>query len=155
MRVAMGIGTLSWYRSTSSAPSVGPLCVWSQKNIIRKPSPSLYPWTRSKAPEGVDKTSFTARLIVSFRLYGLNFVLCILFTLSPFSTIYSPLLQRGRGRVRPIIHIKNKESFGIFSKGLLFQKNGGYLLSHGFAVPSARTGLTSLFGMGRGGTPTL
>ena len=34
-------------------------------------------------------------------------------------------------------------------------KNGGYLLSHGCAVPSARTGLTSLFGMGRGGTPTL
>ena len=34
-------------------------------------------------------------------------------------------------------------------------KNGGYLLSHGCAVPSARSGLTSLFGMGRGGTPTL
>ena len=48
-----------------------------------------------------------------------------------------------------------KESFGTFSKGLLFSKNGGYLLSHGCAVPSARTGLTSLFGMGRGGTPTL
>ncbi|MEE0119857.1 MAG: hypothetical protein U0I09_09870, partial [Bacteroidaceae bacterium] len=41
-----------------------------------------------------------------------------------------------------------KESFGTFSKGLLFSKNGGYLLSHGCAVPSARTGLTSLFGMG-------
>ena len=37
----------------------------------------------------------------------------------------------------------------------LLMKNGGYLLSHGCAVPSARTGLTSLFGMGRGGTPTL
>ena len=37
----------------------------------------------------------------------------------------------------------------------LLLKNGGYLLSHGCAVPSARTGLTSLFGMGRGGTPTL
>ena len=48
-----------------------------------------------------------------------------------------------------------KESLGTFSKGLLFSKNGGYLLSHGCAVPSARTGLTSLFGMGRGGTPTL
>ena len=34
-------------------------------------------------------------------------------------------------------------------------KNGGYLLSHGCAVPSARAGLTSLFGMGRGGTPPL
>ena len=37
----------------------------------------------------------------------------------------------------------------------LIGKNGGDLLSHGCAVPSARTGLTSLFGMGRGGTPTL
>ena len=35
------------------------------------------------------------------------------------------------------------------------KKNGGYLLSHGCAVPSARAGLTSLFGMGRGGTPPL
>ncbi len=34
-------------------------------------------------------------------------------------------------------------------------KNGGYLLSHCYAVPSAWVGLTSLFGMGRGGTPTL
>ena len=35
------------------------------------------------------------------------------------------------------------------------QKNGGDLLSRGCAVPSARPGLTSLFGMGRGGTPAL
>ena len=35
------------------------------------------------------------------------------------------------------------------------RKNGGDLLSHGYAVPSARTGLTALFGMGRGGTPAL
>ena len=35
------------------------------------------------------------------------------------------------------------------------KKNGGYLLSHGCAVPSARAGLTALFGMGRGGTPPL
>ena len=34
-------------------------------------------------------------------------------------------------------------------------ENGGYLLSHFYAVPSAQLGLTSLFGMGRGGTPTL
>ena len=34
-------------------------------------------------------------------------------------------------------------------------KNGGDLLSHGYAVPSARPGLTSLFGMGRGRTPVL
>ena len=37
----------------------------------------------------------------------------------------------------------------------LLKKNGGYLLSHGCAVPSARAGLTALFGMGRGGTPPL
>jgi hypothetical protein len=34
-------------------------------------------------------------------------------------------------------------------------KNGGYLLSHIIAVPSTWTGLTSLFGMGRGGTLSL
>jgi hypothetical protein len=32
-----------------------------------------------------------------------------------------------------------------------FIKMGGDILSHTNAVPSARTGLTSLFGMGRGG----
>ena len=41
------------------------------------------------------------------------------------------------------------------ARGFLIEKNGGYLLSHGCAVPSARAGLTSLFGMGRGGTPPL
>ena len=34
-------------------------------------------------------------------------------------------------------------------------KIGGYLLSHFYAVPSAWSGLTSLFGMGRGGSLTL
>ena len=34
-------------------------------------------------------------------------------------------------------------------------ENGGDLLSHGCAVPSARLCLTSLFGMGRGGTTVL
>ena len=38
---------------------------------------------------------------------------------------------------------------------LNLEKNGGDLLSHCHAVPSARTGLTALFGMGRGGTPAL
>ena len=33
--------------------------------------------------------------------------------------------------------------------------DGGDLLSHGCAVPSARLCLTSLFGMGRGGTTVL
>lgn len=32
-------------------------------------------------------------------------------------------------------------------------KDGGDLLSHRIAVPSAQVGLTSLFGMGRGGAP--
>ena len=41
------------------------------------------------------------------------------------------------------------------SQRLPEKKDGGYLLSHGCAVPSARAGLTSLFGMGRGGTPPL
>jgi hypothetical protein len=35
-----------------------------------------------------------------------------------------------------------------------FRKDGNDLLSHN-AVPSAQAGLTSLFGMGRGGTPPL
>ena len=35
------------------------------------------------------------------------------------------------------------------------EKNGDYLLSHCYAVPSAWSGLTSLFGMGRGGSLTL
>ena len=91
--------------------------------------------TRSEATEEVDKI---ANLLTAHH-----------------PVLSTPLSCRGAGgRVCPIIH-KNKESPGIFSKGLLFSKNGGYLLSHGCAVPSARTGLTSLFGMGRGGTPTL
>ena len=36
-----------------------------------------------------------------------------------------------------------------------FGKDGDDLLSHINAVPSALAGLTSLFGMGRGGTPPL
>ena len=41
------------------------------------------------------------------------------------------------------------------SLSLTLLKNGGGLLSHCDAVPSAPLGLTSLFGMGRGGSPTL
>ena len=47
---------------------------------------------------------------------------------------------------------ENPQAFLL--KGSPFE-NGGYLLSHFYAVPSAWLGLTSLFGMGRGGTPTL
>ena len=69
--------------------------------------------------------------------------------------MYKHPKQRKQEEVLPNFPQNAKESLGTFSKGLLFSKNGGYLLSHGCAVPSARTGLTSLFGMGRGGTPTL
>ena len=56
----------------------------------------------------------------------------------------------------PIVATSKKTLQAFRLQGLLSSnKNGGYLLSHGCAVPSARTGLTSLFGMGRGGTPTL
>ena len=46
-------------------------------------------------------------------------------------------------------------SFSLLSSVTLLSKNGGYLLSHFYAVPSTWLGLTSLFGMGRGGSPTL
>ena len=49
---------------------------------------------------------------------------------------------------------KEREGFDPLSYPSL-SKIGGYLLSHYFAVPSAWSGLTSLFGMGRGGSLTL
>ena len=56
-------------------------------------------------------------------------------------------------RETPLLTKKeNPQAFLL--KGSPFE-NGGYLLSHFYAVPSAWLGLTSLFGMGRGGTPTL
>ena len=48
------------------------------------------------------------------------------------------------------IKFKIKVLPSIKTTGL--EKNGSYLLSHCYAVPSALQGLTSLFGMGRGGT---
>ena len=45
--------------------------------------------------------------------------------------------------------------FSIFSTQEKKKKTGGDLLSHLLAVPSALKGLTSLFGMGRGGSPSL
>ena len=62
---------------------------------------------------------------------------------------------------RILQHIKQKKESGLrltpplreLSLSLL--KNGGYLLSHFYAVPSTWLGLTSLFGMGRGVSPTL
>ena len=60
-----------------------------------------------------------------------------------------------KATIRPsIVRTYNaKDPPDLLLKGLA--ENGGYLLSHGWAVPSARAGLTSLFGMGRGGTPPL
>ena len=49
--------------------------------------------------------------------------------------------------------IKQKNPGSIKNRGS--GKVGGDLLSHITAVPSALAGLTSLFGMGRGGTPPL
>ena len=40
-------------------------------------------------------------------------------------------------------------------KNLTLEKRRLPTLPHCIAVPSAMSGLTSLFGMGRGGTPTL
>ena len=49
--------------------------------------------------------------------------------------------------------IKIKKARAQLNTGL--KKDGSDLLSHKTAVPSALAGLTSLFGMGRGGTPPL
>ena len=50
---------------------------------------------------------------------------------------------------------KKRHSSKPLATQMPLQKDGGYLLSHCYAVPSARLGLTSLFGMGRGGSPIL
>ena len=67
---------------------------------------------------------------------------------------YYPVLSR---RVRGIKHRgeKRKEPCAIPDAGLhQFKRRRPPTLPHCIAVPSAQTGLTSLFGMGRGGTPT-
>ena len=50
---------------------------------------------------------------------------------------------------------KTRKPLHLPIQGLLSEKNGDYLLSHCYAVPSAWLSLTSLFGMGRGGTSVL
>ena len=68
-------------------------------------------------------------------------------------SLHSPLsVLRQTPSETPSNKKENPQAFLL--KGSLFE-NGGYLLSHFYAVPSAWLGLTSLFGMGRGGTPTL
>ena len=76
---------------------------------------------------------------------------CPLFQLFPPLSACLPICPRFLLLPSCLAAIQKKPS-GIALGGLL-TKNGGYLLSHGCAVPSARAGLTSLFGMGRGGTP--
>ena len=71
----------------------------------------------------------------------------IIFSLSGRLRDMHPLDSAHAGRI-------TTKASGIAPRGFL-KKDGSYLLSHGCAVPSARAGLTSLFGMGRGGTPPL
>ena len=49
---------------------------------------------------------------------------------------------------------QKKESLLLYLQQGLTEKGRSPTLPHCIAVPSAQTGLTSLFGMGRGGTPT-
>ena len=59
----------------------------------------------------------------------------------------------------PALFPQYKNKFATMQKKFIVNlellENGGDLLSHGCAVPSARLCLTSLFGMGRGGTTVL
>ena len=51
---------------------------------------------------------------------------------------------------------KGRGAAGMTARGASILKEGGHLLSRALgAVPSALAGLTSLFGMGRGGAPPL
>lgn len=50
---------------------------------------------------------------------------------------------------------KERDSLGIMSLKRLSPVEGAVTYSPAFAVPSARRGLTSLFGMGRGGALAL
>ena len=55
--------------------------------------------------------------------------------------------------LRPLSHIEKQR--GVILYGQLLSLKTAATYSPTNAVPSARSGLTSLFGMGRGGTPTL
>ena len=68
------------------------------------------------------------------------------------NTLASTWLMGCRKRKKPT---QNWIGFLHGELSLSLLKNGGYLLSHFYAVPSTWLGLTSLFGMGRGGSPTL
>ncbi len=63
---------------------------------------------------------------------------------------FTPREVTSQGHEPRVIYKKKSESVE-----LALSKFGIDLLSHPGAVPSALTGLTSLFGMGRGGSPSL
>ena len=67
---------------------------------------------------------------------------------------FTPLSQSSDKLLQKLLLTKKENPQAYLLEGSPFE-NGGYLLSHFYAVPSAWLGLTSLFGMGRGGTPTL
>src|ERR1700690_3731012 len=79
------------------------------------------------------------------------------FTANPRIKTHLParIEVQGSGRGRPR-HTGNGKGHRDFSQWPLFNA-GNYLLSHTLsrAVPSAQRGLTSVFGMGTGGTPAV
>ena len=126
-------------RAFSLRPSVSRLA----SRLASCLSPSVPPLSR---PVCCDSIATCPRFLPSSRLLPALPALPASFRLPPDppSLPPPPLL--------PGLEVIQKKPSGIALGGLLI-KNGGYLLSHGCAVPSARAGLTSLFGMGRGGTP--
>ena len=60
------------------------------------------------------------------------------------------------GKIKIMMFIYTKKEVPVhLDKNLTLEKRRLPTLPHCIAVPSAMSGLTSLFGMGRGGTPTL
>ncbi len=70
------------------------------------------------------------------------------FPLRPRFVLF-PFSSHPKQKIPALLPLKGEKA------GKIQEKNGGDLLSHCDAVPSARGGLTSLFGMGRGGTLAL
>ena len=51
------------------------------------------------------------------------------------------------------LYTQEKSPGSLLNRGSLYKRRRPPTLPHCIAVPSAQAGLTSLFGMGRGGTP--
>ena len=70
---------------------------------------------------------------------------------------YSQIIcqEKFRSNNKPKIISQEKKEPQVQCELRALRENGGDLLSRGCAVPSARLCLTSLFGMGRGGTTVL